>query len=71
MLERSPYRTARRARQAIAALTPVHEAAAWRTTAALPDFRPDGDLELLPPAGVVNGTSRDVRYPWDDDPEPA
>ncbi len=65
------YRTARRARQAIATLTPVHEAAAWRAAAALPGFRPDGDLEPLPPAGVVNGTSRDVRYPWDDDPEPA
>jgi type IV secretion system protein VirD4 len=65
------YRTARRARQAIATLTPVHEAAAWRAAAALPGFRPDGDLEHLPPAGVVNGPSRDVRYPWDDDPEPA
>jgi type IV secretion system protein VirD4 len=65
------YRTARRARQAIATLTPVREAAAWRAAAALPGFRPDGDLEHLPPAGVVNGTHRDVRYPWDDDPEPA
>jgi len=56
------YRRARRARCAIAVLTPAGHEAGLRT-AALP-----GHLPPVIPAGARNGT----RYPWDwdDDAEP-
>ena len=66
----SLYRHARRARQAIATLTPIAEQATLRLEPLPPGFAPADDLEPLAPAGAINGGSRDVRYPWDEDVEP-
>jgi hypothetical protein len=54
------YRHARRAGQAIAALTPVAE----RLTVP-PQYQPDDALET-----AVGATPHGGRYPWDDDLEP-
>jgi hypothetical protein len=64
------YRHARHTRQAIATLTPVAEHATLRLEPLPPGFGPGDDLEPLAPAGAINGGSRDVRYPWDEDVEP-
>jgi hypothetical protein len=64
------YRHARRTRQAITTLTPVAEQATLRLEPLPPDYAPGDDLEPLSPAGAINGTSRGVRYPWDEDVEP-
>jgi hypothetical protein len=67
------YRRARRARYAIAVLTPAAEDAALRTTALTPEYIADFELEPVIPAGVANGTGRSGCYPWDwdDDTGPA
>jgi type IV secretion system protein VirD4 len=64
------YRHARRTRQAIVTLNSVAEQATLRLEPLPPGYTSSDDLEPLAPAGVINGTSRDVRYPWDEDVEP-
>jgi type IV secretion system protein VirD4 len=65
------YRTARHTRQAIATLAPVAGHATVPLVPLPPGLAPVDDLEPAFPAGAINGTGRDVRYPWDDDADPA
>jgi hypothetical protein len=67
------YRGARRAGQAIAALSPVTDHAAVNTAALPPGYTPDFGPGPAGPAGGINGTGRGARYPWDwdEDPGPA
>jgi type IV secretion system protein VirD4 len=65
----SRYRRARHAGQAIASLLPAPGPPAVHMTTR--DFFPGGDLEPPVPAGVIDGTGRNARYPWDEDIEPS
>ena len=65
------YRSARSAGQSIATLVPVRDVAVAGADAPPPGFMLGDPLEPVIPAGVLNGTGGDVRYPWDEDVEPA
>ena len=63
------YRHARRAGQTIATLTPAAERDATSS-----HYRASGlttRLDADTPVGATNGNGHGIRYPWDDDAEPA
>jgi type IV secretory pathway TraG/TraD family ATPase VirD4 len=65
------YRSARSAGQSIATLVPVRDGAVAGGDHPPPGFAPGEALEPVTPVGALNGTGRDIRYPWDEDVEPA